>query len=117
MAGAAGLSYGYAGTAAGYWECEGDRTNAGAAGKDDTYAFVKRPALAGGMGPPLLALVRLLAGTAAGLFLSVFAFSSCSRRFFKFSGGNSASSLYSSMHLMTARSADCSLRPARFCQK
>lgn len=97
--------------------CEGDRTNVGAAGKDDTYAFVRRPALAGGMGPPLLARVRLLAGTAAGLFLSVFDFSSCSRRFFRLSGGNSASNLYSSMHLITARRADCSLRPARFYQR
>lgn len=89
----------------------------GAAGKDDTYALAKRPALAGGMGPPLFARVRLLAGTVAGLFFSTLTFSSCSRRFLRFSGGNSASSLYSSMHLMTARSADCSLRPARCCEK
>lgn len=96
--------------------CEGDLTNVGACGKDDTYAFVKRPALAGGMGPPLLARVRLLAGAAAGLFFSLLTFSNCSRRFFRFSGGNSASSLYSSMHLMTARNADCSFRAAKCCK-
>lgn len=73
-----------------------------------------RPALAGGMGPTLLARVLLLAGpTAAGLFFSTLTFSSCSSRFFRFSGGNSASSLYSSMHLMTALSADCSFRAAK----
>lgn len=71
--------------------CEGDLTNAGGGGvgKDDTYAFVERPALAGGIGPPLLARVRLLAGTiVAGFFFSVLAFSSWSRRFLRFSGGN-----------------------------
>ena len=96
--------------------CEGDLTNVGGAGKDETYALVDRPALAGGIGPPLLARVLLLAGTAAGFLFSVLVFSSCSRRFLRFSGENSASSLYSSMHFMTARSADCSLRAASCCK-
>lgn len=79
--------------------------------------FVIRPAFAGGMGPIVHARVLLLAGVAvAGLFFSTFTFSSCSNRFFKFSGGNSASSLYSSMHLMTTLRADCSLRVARCCK-
>jgi len=112
---------GYGGRAAGYCPCDGDLTNVGAAGKDDTYALVKRPALAGGIGPPLLLLARvlLLAGTAAGFLFSVFTvftFSNCSSRFFRFSGGKSASSLYSSMHLITALSADCSFLAARYCQ-
>lgn len=103
----------YAGTPVGYCVCEGDLMNVGAAGKDETYAFVKRPALAGGIGPPLFARVRLLAGTTTGFLFSVLTFSSCSSRFLRFSAGNSSSSLYSSMHLITARSADCSFLAAR----
>ncbi|MFS7945932.1 hypothetical protein Hanom_Chr06g00530001 [Helianthus anomalus] len=69
------------------------------------------------MGPTLLTRVLLFAGpAAAGLFFSTFTFSSCSSRFFRFSGGNSPSSLYSSMHLITALSADCSLRAAKCCK-
>jgi hypothetical protein len=81
------------------------------AGKEDT-----QPVLAGGIGPPWLARMRLLAGPLlpplealdAAFFFSVLAFSSSSSCFLRSSTGNSASSLRSSTHFITALSADCS---------
>jgi hypothetical protein len=96
---------------------EGDWVNVVGAGREDTQALlVRRPALAGGIGPPVLARMRLVAGPPlpplvaldAAFFFSVLAFSSSSSCFRRPSSGNSASSLRSSTHLMTARSADCS---------
>jgi len=96
---------------------EGEWANVVAAGKEDTDALlVRRPALAGGIGPPLLARIRLVAGPLlpplealdAAFFFSVLAFSSSSSCFRRSSSGNSASSLRSSTHFITARSADCS---------
>ena len=104
---------------------EGDWINVVGAGKEDTQALlVRRPALAGGIGPPVLARMRLVAGPLlpplvaldAAFFFSVLAFSSSSSCFRRTSSGNSASSLRSSTHLMTARSADCSFWFALLCR-
>lgn len=73
-------------------------------------------ALAGGIVPPLLARMRLLAGPElppleqldTAFFFSVLAFSNSSSRVRRSSNGNSTSSLWSSTHFITARSADCS---------
>lgn len=69
--------------------CEGERTNVLVTGKEDTDMLVRRPALAGGIGPPLLARMRLLAGSLLpplealedAFFFSVLAFSSSSSCF------------------------------------
>lgn len=70
--------------------CEGERTNVVANGKEDTdVLLVRRPALEGGIGPPLLARMRLLAGSLVpplealedAFFFSVLAFSRSSSCF------------------------------------
>jgi len=108
-----------------YEAWEGDWVNVVGAGKEDTQALlVRRPALAGGIGPPLLARMRLVAGPLllplvaldAAFFFSVLAFSSSSSCFRRSSSENSASRLWSSTHLMTARSADCSFLFALLCR-
>jgi hypothetical protein len=104
---------------------EGERANVVGAGKEDTDALlVRRPALAGGIGPPLLARIRLVAGPLlpplealdAAFFFSVLAFSSSSSCFRRSSSGNSASSLRSSTHFITALSADCSFLFTLLCK-
>jgi hypothetical protein len=103
---------------------EGERAYVAGAGKEDTDVLLVRPALARGIGPPLLARIRLVAGPLlpplvaldAAFFFSVLAFSSSSSCFRRSSSGNSASSLRSSTHLITARSADCSFLFTLLCK-
>jgi hypothetical protein len=103
---------------------EGEWASVVGAGKEDTQPLLVSPVLAGGIVPPWLVRMRLLAGPLlppldaldAAFFFSVLAFSSSSSCFLRSSTGNSASSLWSSTHFITARSADCSFLFTLLCK-